>query len=677
MLVGRRSFLATMTGSSLAATTAAAQPSAIVPSIIGHSEFDFVRDFKAAGDGRTDNAAALKSFNEAAKQESAAGHSVVLHVPPGTYNFNHSRCWGFLMGIKHLVIYGRGAIFQNTYDPTISSPNFGHEQAWGFACNPDRLLNPGKKIVSVPVGSSKIQLKIPADSAEFSVGDWILIGSLDIQYYGFPPNFHYFEYVKIAQLDSATGTITIEQKTRWPHRDDFPENKPGYYGKAGLWNLKSKAGLPWDIRHFYHGLEIRNAAKSTVPYMTAIGMEITYEDCILPGLSQTIAHRVVMRGGALTAGSEPDKLVDHCVYDCVNIQKGLDFQSSSINSASFRDCYIDGVLLIGQVKNLHAQNCDIQWLAEGGIYGLNLVATVENCLVHRMDAPIRNFGPENIVTKVDGEKVTFTDGKFTIAKRFKNLAYWNSVPGAALNLRAAKGGFSGNRGTGYITSITGDDDNVYWETTLPYKKLPDWADGYVRIQKAGRIRIVNSTGCASVSMASEASAVGKEPWEYRRFLFLGATDQAGYFAGCDGVLLKATINVIQRGPLRAPDARLVFTHYGVVTTDDMSDPQNYVITIDVSEPGVRQFSVQDLGRKRGKDSVKLAGKELSALADNRHCWNVLNWAYAGFVPSAFSAGELPIIEVILEFDSGIFRNGIPTGRDFSGKAIAGISSGIF
>jgi hypothetical protein len=139
------------------------------------------------------------------------------------------------------------------------------------------------------------------------------------------------------------------------------------------------------------------------------------------------------------------------------------------------------------------------------------------------------------------------------------------------------------------------------------------------------------------------------------------------------MLVKATFNVIQRGPV---EGKLVQTQYGAVTADGMTDPQNYVISIDVSELGSRQFSMKELTGKKGKDSVKLSGKELSSLPADRHCSNVLNWAYVGFVPSAFSAGKLPIIEVILEFDSGLFRNGIPMGKDLAGKSIAGISSGV-
>lgn len=674
MLIGRRSFLASMTGSSLAATSAAAQQSETTLPKGGQSEFDLVRDFRAVGNGATDNAEALKAFNAAAQRESLAGRGVILHVPSGTYNFNHARCYGFLLGIRKLAVYGYGAVFQNTYDPAIGR-NFGAEQGWGFAANPDRLFDPGKKIDSVSVGASKLQLKSSSDMAGFSVGDWLLIGSLDIQYYGFPPNLHYFEFVKVAQLDRSGGSITIEQRVRWPHRDDFPDNKQ--FGRARVWHLKSRADLPWDVSHIYNGLEIRNAPKSTVPYITAIGKSITYENCVLPGLSQTIARRVVMRGGAITGGSEPDKLVDQCIYESVDVHKGLDFQSSSINSATFRDCYIDGGLLIGQVKGLHAENCDIQQLQEGGKYGLNNLATFENCLVRKMDKPIRNFGPETLATKVDGETVKFADGRFTISKKTKSLTYWNAVPGAAINLRASKGIFSGSLGTGFITSMTDDDEYIYWETTLPYKEMPEWTDGYVRIQKAGRIRIINSSGCASVTMASSAAAAGKEPWEYRKFVFLGVTDQSGYFAGGDGVLIKATINVIQRGSSQISDARLVLTQYGAVTADGMVDPQTYTITIDASVPGVRQFSSHELLGRRGKDAVKLSGKDLVSLPSDRHCSGILNWAYAGFVPSRFSAGELPIIEVVLEYDSGLFRNGIPMDRDVSGKSIAGISGGVF
>ena len=92
-------------------------------------------------------------------------------------------------------------------------------------------------------------------------------------------------------------------------------------------------------------------------------------------------------------------------------------------------------------------------------------------------------------------------------------------------------------------------------------------------------------------MASDAAAAGKDPWECRRFLSLGKTDQAGYFLGCDGILTRATINVIQAAPSTAASARLVLTQNGAVTVDGMNDPQNYAISIDVTEVGKRQFSI--------------------------------------------------------------------------------------
>jgi hypothetical protein len=668
MILGRRTFLTMMSASPLAATPVAAQTQSNL------AQFYLVHDFKAVGDGTRDNSAALNAFNLAAKTEHAAGRGVVLHCPPGVYNFNHALCQGYLHGIGRLAIYGHGAAFQNTYDPTVSGANFGAEQAWGWAAYPDRFNDPGKEIQTVSVGSSTFVLKPPADSSDFVVGDWLMIGSLDIQYYGFPPNLHYFEYVKISSINPSTGVIGIEQTIRWPHRDDFPDN--GKQGKARVWRMRSNHGITWDVEHTYVGLEIRNAPKTTVSYISALGRQITYEDCTLPGLSQTVAHRVVMRGGALTAGNEPDKLVDQCVYDGVDIKTGLNFQSSSINSASLRDCYLDGILLVGQVKSFHALNCDIAHLAEGGVFGLNLETTLENCLVRRMDAPIRNFGPETLSTRVDGKSVKFANGKFVILKGFNEQLYWNAVPGAALNLRATTGGFSGDLGTGYITSMTDDATHMYWETTLRFDLLPAWADGYVRIQKAGRIRLVNCTGCTSVTMASAAAAVGKEPWEYRRYLFLGVADQTGNFAGCDGILTKVTINVIQAGPPGVPGARLALTQYGAVTADGMADPQTYIITIDISVAGKRQFSIDALTGKQEHDAVTVAGVAQSALPSNRHCWNVLTWVYSGFVPSSYTARELPIIEVILEFDAGSFRNGIPMTVGSNGKAIAGVVGGI-
>ena len=54
--------------------------------------------------------------------------------------------------------------------------------------------------------------------------------------------------------------------------------------------------------------------------------------------------------------------------------------------------------------------------------------------------------------------------------------------------------------------------------------------------------------------------------------------------------------------------------------------------------------------------VTLAGVAQSVLPSDRHCWNVLSWTYSGIVLSSYPAGKLPIVEVILEYDAGNFRN---------------------
>ena len=75
MTHGRRTFLTMVSVSAGAAMTAVAQAQ------FARAQFDLVRDFLAVGDGATDNAAALRAFNLAAKAEDAAGRGVVLRGP--------------------------------------------------------------------------------------------------------------------------------------------------------------------------------------------------------------------------------------------------------------------------------------------------------------------------------------------------------------------------------------------------------------------------------------------------------------------------------------------------------------------------------------------------------------------------------------------------------------------
>src|SRR5947208_1116053 len=66
--------------------------------------FSFTADFGAVGDGSKDNSSAWNALASAARTASAAGKGVVLRLDPGVYNYDHSRCLGFLQNIANVHV---------------------------------------------------------------------------------------------------------------------------------------------------------------------------------------------------------------------------------------------------------------------------------------------------------------------------------------------------------------------------------------------------------------------------------------------------------------------------------------------------------------------------------------------------------------------------------------------
>ena len=642
----------------------------------GAGPVNFVDMFGAVGDGSTDNAPMWMAFNTYAKAESDAGRAVELYIPPGTYNYNHSLCQGFLFNIKKLVIDGDGAIIQNIYNRLASGDNFNFELPWGRASEPDLNLSGktiGKLINTVGPGST-VTLITPADHSVFAIGDWVMVASYDLQVAGYPPNADRFEFVKVTAKNTTTGVITVSPPIKHTHRSDFPDwgnNSP--IGKARIFPLNN-AGVTWDVDHTYKGLEIRVATNSILTYTTLSGRRLRLENHQGCGLSQSIAGSVEMIGGKITVDSEPDKLVGSCLYDSVYMAGSTGFQSSSIDRVTLRDCTISGQLTAGTAKSILIENCDLaSFNPAGATFGVNRYTTVLNSIVHAMDPAW--LGDTGGMVEVTGTDVTFVNGVFRITKTSPMAYQWTAVPGAMVNLALGVGNaFSGNTGTGIITGVDEDATYVYLRTTLPYASLPAWASGKVRIQRNGGFAAINSTGCDTVRQSSEAALRGKPPWDFARFTFAGVSAASGYFGRLTGRLTRFYANVIQVSP--SANTTLDFAKFDALTASALNDPQNHIITIDVMVKGIRDFSTTALVGKTTNDKVMLgAAVQTSLPADRWFDGGSYFWNYNNLTLSSFQPYQLPIIEIVMEFDNGIYRRAL-IEHDTGANSIAHVIGGI-
>jgi hypothetical protein len=74
-----------------------------------------------------------------------------------------------------------------------------------------------------------------ADVPKFRVGQWVLMMALDVQgAASYPPNNHYFEYKQITSINTGTGQIFFNQRTRNPYKSTYPT-----YGAGGVGTFPS------------------------------------------------------------------------------------------------------------------------------------------------------------------------------------------------------------------------------------------------------------------------------------------------------------------------------------------------------------------------------------------------------------------------------------------------------
>ena len=637
------------------------------------------RDF-GGGPEVADNSTALMAFNTYARAESVAGRAVVIRSEPGIHNFDHSLCLGYLHGISKLYWDMRGTIWQNTYNQSVSGDDDHKELAWGSAFWP--LFYDGYRVDTTTIGATTVKLKTVGDHTNFAAGSSALLVSLDLMYYGFPSNCDQFEFVKIVSKDAGTGVITLGKPLRYAHRDDYPDAgnlKP--CGKARLFPLDLPFnGKPnfWDVDHSYWGGTFRIAPTSNLTLMYLMGRKSRFIDCDLPGATPTICEHAQLLGGRLSNGSEPDKLVSlfemDGVHDASTVNFG--FQSSSMDRISIRNCYLPNTFIRGAAKDIAVDNCYLGTLTGELGYGSNRSFTLRNSIVANADDAAIPFKPIVQGAVIDGTNVTFSNGTIRILLSYAPTSkyMWNCIPGQGVSLLCGGGGqfLSGPIGQGVVTRIYEDATYSYIETTLPYATLPAWANGQVRFNRTGRVIIENCTGGDGIRRMSDATARGKQPGELFRDVFLGkpALDN-GHWTGRTGRLIRLGAVVHQKSA--GTSGRLIITNYSVLRTDTMADAVSMQMDIDTSIVGRREFTLTAMTGKQPNDQVLVASVAQTMLPSDR--WfggGSLFWGYAGIDFAGSQPYQLPIVEIEMEFDVGLFAKSIPVAKDTQGSSVAAV-----
>lgn len=637
--------------------------------------------FGFVGDGATDNSAAWNAFKVWAQTQSAAGYSVVLRFAAGTYKFDASLCEYALTNIKRLLIEGP-ATFQNTYDRNLRGGSFRYEQAWLLSVAIDLHEAFGGKINSVAAGATDVTLKTLSDHSKFAVGTYVLIASLDVQGYGYPPNCQRFDFRKITAKNTGTGVITLERGLTYEHRDDFPDldNPDAKCGVARIWPLVMAAGSPfgpagldWDLEHEYRDLTFLPAPNTTIPYQTIGGRSMRFVTCRMQGISPSIAETVEIIGGEIGDVTEPDKLVGSLVLDGVHLKNQVAFQSSSIDRVVIRNCRGAGVQG-GPTKSLLIDSSDIEFFSEGVSgqpYGLGGDQTIINSLVRGWGSDTTPVSTSGLVA-VNGSTVTFSNGVIRVTKSSNIQRQCGALqPGNIVNIQATNGGgagYSGDIGNGIVTRVYEDATYVYYVTSLPYTSLPSWASGAIYVPYQRSLRVINSRGCDAVRRAAEADVHGRRPYEYYRDILSGAFSSAGLWPKRYGILKALRVNVI------APAPSGTLEIYGPVQTRStlaaITGDGNFYAGFDWTVQGERTLDFTGWQNKQTGDYLQWpSGTTKTALSRDLWFGQGLRWFTRTWNPSTsgLSPYQLPVVEVEMELEVGLLRRGIPGLLDNNGN----------
>jgi hypothetical protein len=119
---------------------------------------------------------------------------------------------------------------------------------------------------------------------------------------------------------------------------------------------------------------------------------------------------------------------------------------------------------------------------------------------------------------------------------------------------------------------------------------------------------------------------------------------------------------------------LKFTSGSALNPTSIDDAKQLEVIIDVATRGLRDFTTTALTGKQSGDSVTLAGVAQTVMPGRT--MSVLNEWFFSYNPASLSDYQLPVIEVEMEIDTGIFRKLIPTSTDTSGGTVAKITGSL-
>jgi len=486
---------------------------------------NIVTDFGATCNGSGNDNSAFTAFNTWALnwQQSNSG-LIELDIPLGAVCMFTSGGGGnfFAKGIKQLKVTGYGATLS---DNGGAGNGFFLGGAGEFNDNAHSA-----RVATVAAGASSVTLLTPSQTSLFTFGNYALMTGLDMQGYGYPSNQRFFEYVKVASINSGTGVITFTAPLTNSYESTWPLYTPGGAfqidegGPATLYALDPS----WDTQVEYDGLTIAQQGQTY-----ANGRSVTYKDvtftgsgCGVPTQDMSFAFENV---SATNCDIEVDKLIDSLTIASSTIRQLL-FQSASVNTFTMSSSTITNTMN-GSPIDTHMNNVTIANVAPGAYaYGESDEFDCTNCV-------LSNVTPLGFSTSFSSAGYTMQNGVIASNDSSNGPVSW-AVPGKTYFL----GGTYAYELPFSVTDITQTGTTTYVHTSLG-GGLPPIFGGVasVKTDPAPEFTCTNCTGSADAVDLSGAPP-GAPLWSYSKRTYTGNTASAliPIFGKLDSVEVNVT-----------------------------------------------------------------------------------------------------------------------------------------
>jgi hypothetical protein len=324
-------------------------------------------DFGAVGANSVADTAAFLAFQRWASSLPADRQAQLTCKPGRRYQIADPK-WS--QGIRNLVVNGNGCTLVNSAssnrDKYLLQPARG-TSAYG----PDLGYRPVRRclIGTTREGDHSVTCLTPAEAANFSPGEMVMVASYDIQFGGQPSNYMYFEYHAVQSVDHVSGVVALAGAVKYRHQSNFPYKDPNTWnakadGRAHI--EKIEEGSLFNIHHVYNDISfVRNpvgSASAVTETVYCSGRYVEFNRCtaeyFMPSVADTVVLNQCKFTGTPSGRFEIDKLVARLTLNACQISGRPESATSVLEMQASNTKFEAGYWIAP--RQLTLTNCEVE-----------------------------------------------------------------------------------------------------------------------------------------------------------------------------------------------------------------------------------------------------------------------------------------------------------------------------